>query len=204
MNARRSHLLVATLLALPAMRAEDAVVVLDPVEVIAPLPADALLTQPTPVTAYSGGLLSSVGVTTYDELAPLVPGFFASAQSIENISLNLRGLTTDASDPRIPARVPVFQDGVIISSLRGGGTALFDIESVEVLKGPQPSAFGRGVQNGALAITGNPARNETSGEFTAGFGDYDTRVTSGYYNAPLITDKLFARAAFTFKKATAT
>jgi len=200
MKVNRWHLLVASLIALPEIKAEDAMVVLDPIEVSAPLPADALLTQPTPVTAYSGGLLASAGVSTYDELAPLVPGFFASPQSVDNISLNLRGLTTDAADPRIPARVPVFQDGVIISSPRGGGTALFDIESVEVLKGPQPSAFGRGVQNGALAITGNPARNETSGEFTAGFGDYDTRLAGGYYNTPLIPDKLFARVAFTFKQ----
>lgn len=199
MDVRRAHLFLGAILALPALHAE-APVVLDPIEVTAPLPADALLTQPTPITAYSGGFLSSAGITTYDELAPLVPGFFASAQSVDNISLNLRGLTTDAADPRIPARVPVFQDGVIISSPRGGGTALFDLESVEVLKGPQPTAFGRGAQNGALSITGNPARNETSGEFTAGFGDYDTRLASGYFNTPLIPEKLFVRAAFTFTK----
>jgi outer membrane receptor protein involved in Fe transport len=187
------------MLALPAMHADEPVV-LDPVEVTTPLPSDALLTQPTPVTAYSGDLLTSAGITTYDELAPLVPGFFASPQSVDNISLNLRGLTTDAADPRIPSRVPVFQDGVIISSPRGGGTALFDLQSVEVLKGPQPSAFGRGVQNGALAITGNPALNETSGEFTAGFGDNDARLARGYYNAPVIPGKLFVRAAFTLEK----
>ncbi len=197
---RRAHLLLGALLALPALRAADDPVVLVPVVVSAPLPANALLTQPTPVTAYTGGLLASAGVTTYDELAPLVPGFFASPQSVDNTSLNLRGLTTDAADPRIPARVPVFQDGVIISSPRGGGTALFDLQGVEVLKGPQPSAFGRSAENGALSIIGNPARNETSGEFTGGFGDYSTRLAGGYYNTPLIPDKLFVRAAFTFAK----
>jgi outer membrane receptor protein involved in Fe transport len=198
-SARCRHTLLAALLALPGLHAEESVL-LDPVEVRVPLPADALLTQPAPITAYSGGLLASAGVTTYDELAPLVPGLFASAQSVDNISLNLRGLTTDATDPRISARVPIFQDGVIISSLRGGGTALFDLQTIEVHKGPQPSAFGRDALNGALSLTSNPARDETAGEFTAGLGDYSTRLAGGYYNAPIIPEKLFVRAAFTFAK----
>ena len=196
MNARPVRCLLAAL-ALPALRASDAVI-LDPVEVSAPLPSNALLTQPAPITAYSGGLLASLGITTYDELAPLVPGFFASPQSVENISLNLRGLTTDAADPRLAARVPVFQDGIIISSPRGGGTALFDLQSAEVLKGPQPTALSRGAQNGALSFTSNPARNDTSAELTAGFGDNATRLASGFFNASLLPEKLFVRTAFSF------
>ncbi|MFA6962611.1 MAG: TonB-dependent receptor [Opitutaceae bacterium] len=199
MSASHQWRLLTGLFVLPILHAGE-IVELDPVDVSAAMPGDAPLTQPTPITAYRGSLLASTGTTTYEELAPLVPGFFASAQSVDNISLNLRGLTTDAGDPRIPARVPVFQDGVVISSPRGGGTALFDLQSVEVLKGPQPTAFGRGVQNGTLSITDNPALNETSGEFTAGLGDYNSRLIGGYYNAPLISEKLFVRTALSYEK----
>lgn len=196
---RRARLILASVLTASTVAADEPVT-LDPVEVSAPLPPDAVLTQPSPITAYNGELLSSLGVASYDQLAPLVPGFFVSPQSVDNTSLNLRGLTTDAADPRVPTRVPVFQDGVIISSLRGGNVALFDLQNVEVLKGPQSTAFGRDVQNGALSFTANPARNEHAGTFTAGFGDNHSRSAGGHYNAPLIPEKLFVRAAFSFEQ----
>lgn len=192
--APRSIPLVLASVVAPALFAEEPLT-LDPVEVSVPLPSDALLGRPAPITAYSGEFLTTTGVSSYGELAPFVPGFFVSPQSVDNTSVNLRGLTTDAGDPRVQSRVPVFQDGVIISSPRGTA-ALFDVQGVEVVKGPQATTFGRGVQNGALSFTSNPARAETSGSFTAGFGDDNARLAEGHYNVPIVPEKLFFRAAF--------
>ncbi|HTJ77394.1 MAG TPA: TonB-dependent receptor [Rariglobus sp.] len=156
------------------------------------------MSQPAAVTAYSGDFLTDNGISGYGDLAPLVPGLFVSTQAVDSAGLNLRGLTTDTSDPNVQPRVSVFQDGVSISNIHGANVALFDMDNVQVFKGPQPTVFGRGVEGGALSLTSNPARNETSGALTAGGGDYGQRAAEGYINTPVITDKLFARVAFSF------
>ena len=178
--------------------AEDSVA-LEPVEVVAARVADPLVSLPAAVTAYDGAFLDAQGITRYDELAPLVPGLFVSIQSPDNVSLNLRGITSDdRGDPTLRPRVSVMQDGVMLVDSHGQSVALFDLDRVEVFKGPQPSAFGRGVQTGALALSSNPARNETSGALTVGAGDHDRRTAEGCVNAPLVPGKLFARVAVFF------
>lgn len=179
-------------------RAAEEGTALEPVEVVAARVTDPLVAMPSAVTAYDGAFLDTQGITRYEQIAPLVPGLFISAQSPENVSLNLRGLTSDDSDPNVPARVNVVQDGVVLANVHGNNVALFDLDRAEVFKGPQPTAFGRGVQSGALAFTSNPARNETSGAFAAGAGDYDRRTAEGYVNAPLVAGKLFGRVALFF------
>jgi iron complex outermembrane recepter protein len=190
--------LLPPLLALQLLQAEEPVQ-LDPVEVNTPLPAASPLTQPAPVTAYSGEFIAATGTTHYAELSPLVPGFFVSEQSPGNPTFNIRGLTTDESNPNVVPRVSVFQDGVDISEIHGASVALFDIESVEVFKGPQPAAFSRGVEIGALSITGKKPRNETSASLAAGFGSDNARVAQGVVNVALIPDKLLARVAVAYE-----
>jgi len=181
----------------PQLHAEEPAQ-LAPVEVVASRQAEVAANTPAAVTVYSGDFLTANGISDYQDLAPLVPGLFVSTQSVDSAGLNLRGLTTDASDPNVQPRVSVFQDGVSISNPHGANVALFDMDNVAVFKGPQPTAFGRGVEGGALALTDNPARNETSGSLTVGAGDYAQRTAQGTVNRPLITDKLFARVAFSF------
>jgi len=178
-----------------ALRGEESTV-LPSVEVTAARePITPNTATPSAVTAYSGEFLRNNGVTTYDDLALLVPGFFVVNQSPENVSLNLRGLTSDSSDPREQPRVSVFQDGVELANSHGNNVALFDLDNIAVFKGPQPTRFGEGVQSGALSFTTNRARAENSGALTVGVGDYNTRTIEAYVNRVAVPDKLFVRAA---------
>jgi outer membrane receptor protein involved in Fe transport len=114
---------------------------------------------------------------------------------VDNVSLNLRGLTSDTSDPRVQTRVSVFQDGIALHNAHGNSVALFDTAEVAVFKGPQPTRFDEGAESGALAIESNRARDESSGALTVGAGDFDAITAEAYVNRPLIDDKLFARVA---------
>lgn len=193
-------LLAFPLLSLTAACAEEPVT-LDTVEVFGSIPADLRLTRTTTVTSYNGTLLETAGIDTYAALAPFVPGLFISEQSILTTSYNVRGVTTDDTDPRVTQRVAAFQDGVFLASASGNNLALFDLERIDVLKGPQPAAFGRAAQIGAINTVTHKADNTKATELTAGFGDYNSRTASGFTNLPVIDGKLFARAAFTFDKA---
>ena len=153
---------------------------------------------PIAVTAYNGEFLNRLGVGSFKDLAPYVPGLFIQEQSPNNPGINVRGVTTDSGDPRQETRVSIFQDGVSISRSRGSVAELFDLERVEVLKGPQGTLFGRGAQIGALSLIQNKARNENSGQLTAGFGNNGKIEAAGTYNAVLAPNTLFGRVAFSY------
>ncbi len=170
---------------------------MDPVEINAAKVDDTYATTPTAVTVYDGNFLQEKGVGNYEALAPLVPGLFVSIQGVDSLGINLRGITTDTSDPNVQPRVTVFHDGVALTNTHGNNVALFDMDNVNLFKGPQPTEFGRGVQSGALVLTSNRAVDETSGEFTAGAGEFNSRSVQGYVNAPLVDQKLFGRVAIT-------
>jgi iron complex outermembrane receptor protein len=182
---------------LPAALFAQETVQLDKFEVTAQKRVQSIGEVPIPLTAYTGSFLEQAGVTDYKGLAPLVPGLVIQEQSPNNPGINLRGLTTDSGDPRAEARISLFQDGVSISRSRASVVELFDLERIEVLKGPQGTLFGRGAEIGAIALIQRKAANRTDGALTVGFGSDNEWRVAGHYNTPLVADKLFGRVAFT-------
>jgi iron complex outermembrane recepter protein len=196
---KRSHLRTCLLFA-PALLGAQEIVQLDQLTVTAQKRVQSISDVPVPITAYTGVLLEQAGVSDYKGLAPLVPGLFIQEQSPNNPGINLRGITTDSGDPRSETRISIFQDGVSISRSRASVVELFDLERIEVLKGPQGTLFGRGAEIGAFSIIQNKAKNETSGSLTAGFGDHAERRASGHVNAPIAGTQVFGRFAFAWRE----
>ncbi|QXP65435.1 TonB-dependent receptor [Polaribacter sp. AHE13PA] len=155
---------------------------------------------PIAITSYGTDFLENQGTFEYDALSEYVPGFQVQIQSVNNPGIVVRGITSDSGDSRVEPRVSIFQDGVSISKSRGSVVELYDIERVEVLKGPQGTLFGRGAQIGAMHIIQNKAKNETSGAVKLGYGNFNQFLATGHYNAPLVDDKLFFRAAAIYNK----
>ncbi|MCG1035849.1 TonB-dependent receptor [Polaribacter sargassicola] len=155
---------------------------------------------PIAITSYGTDFLENQGTYEYDALSEYVPGFQVQIQSVNNPGIVVRGITSDSGDSRVEPRVSIFQDGVSISKSRGSVVELYDIERVEVLKGPQGTLFGRGAQIGAMHIIQNKAKNETSGSVKLGYGNFNQFLATGHYNAPLVEDKLFFRAAAIYNK----
>jgi iron complex outermembrane recepter protein len=188
------------LVAAPAAFAADDIIQLDKLNVTAQKRVQSIADVPVPITAYTGSFLERAGITDYKNFAPLVPGLFIQEQSPNNPGINMRGITTDSGDPRSETRISIFQDGVSISRSRASVVELFDLERIEVLKGPQGTLFGRGAEIGAISIIQNKARNESSGMLTAGFGNFSDRRASGNANVPIIADQLFGRFAFSWRE----
>lgn len=141
---------------------------------------------PISLTAYSGERLEAMGVQDFADLSKFTPGFEVQDQSPNNPGYAMRGITSDSTDAFSEPRVSVFQDGVSISKAQGSYVELFDIERVEVAKGPQSTLFGRGALIGALNII--QAKADPSG--VEGFlkgeaGDFDYRLVQGVVNLPV-------------------
>jgi iron complex outermembrane recepter protein len=191
--------LTSLLVAAPLVRAAEEVVELDDFVVTAQKREQSIDEVSIPITAHSGLLLERAGATDLTTLAPFVPGFFVHEPTVNTPNINIRGITTDTGDPRREARISIFQDGVSISRLRGAATEFFDLERVEVLKGPQGTLFGRGAETGAISIVQNKPRDETTAALSLGVGNFGERRASGHFNTPLVAGRLFGRVAFTHR-----
>ncbi|WP_233265967.1 TonB-dependent receptor domain-containing protein [Formosa sp. L2A11] len=155
---------------------------------------------PIAITSYGTEFIENQGTLEYDALSEYVPGFQVQIQSVNNPGIVVRGITSDSGDSRVEPRVSIFQDGVSISKSRGSVVELYDIERVEILKGPQGTLFGRGAQIGAMHIIQNKAKNENSGSLKVGYGNFNQLLATGDANTILAKDKLFLRVAGIYNK----
>lgn len=155
---------------------------------------------PTALTSISGSFIARSGNTDLDQLASYIPGLEMQVQSPNNPGFVVRGITSDDGASNIEPRVSVFQDGVSISKSRGSVVEIFDMERIEVLKGPQGTLFGRGAQIGALHLIQNKPKNYVDGGFSLGFGNYKYKHIEVFGNAPIVKDKFLARISAIYKK----
>ncbi|MEZ0471619.1 TonB-dependent receptor [Luteimonas salinilitoris] len=155
---------------------------------------------PIAISAYSGQFLQDYNVREFSDIGHLVPGLVVQEQSPNNPGFVIRGITSDSGEANVEPRVSVFQDGVSISKSRGSIVQPFDLERVEVLRGPQGTLFGRGAQIGAVHLIQNKAFNGTEAGFTVGAGNESSTLLTGYANTPLVEDKLYGRVAVYHEK----
>lgn len=153
---------------------------------------------PVTMTAWSGETLQRIGVSQFNELSAFVPGLNVQEQSANNPGFVIRGITSDSGDAQIAPRVSIFYQGVDVSRSRGSYFDLFDIERVEVVKGPQATLFGTAAAIGAISVIPNRVKDGVSGEVRGGIGNFDQRLLSGVLNAG--TEKYGVRFAFAYKE----
>lgn len=169
----------------PAEAEADAATLIDTIIVTAQKREQQVQDVPIAISAYSGDFLEAFGVSGMDDIGNLVPGLEVQEQSPNNPGFVIRGITSDSGAAFSPPRVSVFQDGVAISRARGAVVQPFDLERVEVLRGPQGTLFGRGAQVGAVHLVQRKAFQGYESGFTVGLGSDEWRRFSGHVNAPL-------------------
>lgn len=156
--AKASIIALAAGIALPqAASAQGAVGALrDEILVTATKKADAENVQDVPlaITAYGAEQLDALKVRTLESLTTSVPNVslddIGTSRGVANFSI--RGLGINSSIPSIDPTVGVFVDGVYLGINGGVVLDIFDLESIEVLRGPQGILFGRNVTGGAVLI----------------------------------------------------
>lgn len=153
---------------------------------------------PAAVSAVSGGSLKKLNLHQFDEVAQFIPGVQIQLQSPNNPGYVIRGVTSDDGASYAQPRVSVFQDGVSISRSRASVVELFDLERVEVVKGPQGTLFGRGAEIGGIHVIRNKPVDYTTGELALSYGTYNQKQANGYLNTPVLKEKLANRFAFSY------
>lgn len=152
---------------------------------------------PLAVTAVTQERMREIGVNSLSEVALFVPGLRVQEQSANNPGFVIRGITSDSGSSQQGARVTLYYNGVDISRSRGAYQDLFDLERLEVVKGPQATLFGTAAAIGAVSIVSAKPQPGFSGELLASYGNFDRAQVSGFLNAG--NDTLAARLAFAYK-----
>lgn len=147
---------------------------------------------PINISVASQDLIDKLAADDIEDLANFIPGLQVQAQSLNAPTYSLRGVVADGGAPR----VAIFQNGISIGT-PGYATsiAMYDIERVEVVKGPQATLFGQGALIGGINYIQNRASTEgNSGKLLLEGGDYSFVRGEGYYNLAL-SDTLAVRVA---------
>lgn len=152
---------------------------------------------PITITATTGERIRELGVTDLDELSRYVPGLLIQEQSANNPGIVIRGITSDSGSAQQGPRVTLYYNGVDISRSRGSYQAIYDLDRVEVIKGPQATLFGTASAVGAISLVSARPREGFSGEVTGGYGNFNQTLLGGFLNAG--SDVLAGRIAFEWR-----
>lgn len=153
---------------------------------------------PITISAVNAKRMRELGVSDLDELSNYIPGLNIQEQSANNPGIVIRGITSDSGSAQQAARVTLYYNGVDISRSRGSYQDVYDVERIEVIKGPQATLFGTASTVGAISIISARPQPGLSGELTASYGNYDATVLAGHVNAG--SEKIAGRIAFAWKK----
>ncbi|MDR9388665.1 MAG: TonB-dependent receptor, partial [Balneolaceae bacterium] len=155
---------------------------------------------PVAVSNVSAEFISEANLESFASLSDYVPGVQVQEQVVILPSYVIRGITSDNSSLAVENRVSVFQDNISISKAISAYVEFFDIDRVEVVKGPHGTLFGRAAQIGAIQIVTKKPTARTGGNVTLGLGNYGQEYVQATFNAPLIEDKLFGRASIVYNQ----
>ncbi|QLC24923.1 TonB-dependent receptor [Parasphingopyxis algicola] len=152
------------------------------------------------VTAVGGDLVGSQNLVRAEQLDRLIPGFVASPNSGSSVStFNIRGV--GQSDFALHQEQPnaAYQDGVYIASADAIGAPLYDLQRVEVLRGPQSTLFGRNATGGLVQFVSNRPTYDFNGSFQATYGSENLVRLQGMVNGGL-SNSVAARLAVYYQE----
>ncbi|USX26556.1 TonB-dependent receptor [Oxalobacteraceae bacterium OTU3CINTB1] len=153
---------------------------------------------PVAVTALNAAALDDNHVQTIQDVVNLVPGFSATGQGDHGvITMTLRGIGNDSAKTEYAdPEVATFVDGIYSPRPEGATALLFDLEAIEVLRGPQGTLWGRNSTVGAVNMqTVKPEIGSSAGFFEGGYGNYARMGARGGINIP-ISDTMAMRVSF--------
>jgi iron complex outermembrane receptor protein len=176
---------LALALSVPAMAQESGDTV-DEIFVTATKRAENIQDVPISITAYGAEFIEKSGVEDIHDVALYSPNFTISSSSqLTNFRIAIRGVGS-VGNAGIEPSVGVFIDGVYYPKPGSVIGNLMDIQSFEVLRGPQGTLFGRNTPMGALNITTkNPTLSGFGGNYELGFGSENAVNIGASVNVPL-------------------
>lgn len=148
------------------------------------------------ISAFSGDALEENRTLSFEDLAGQATSLSFTALSPLDQEFNIRGITNTRLDsPSADQSVGIFVDDVYVGRSGLFNFDLFDVDRVEVIRGPQGVLLGKNVVGGAISIYSARPEFAYGGSLTASYGNYDEKLVRGHVTGPL-SEAVAARLAF--------
>jgi iron complex outermembrane receptor protein len=155
---------------------------------------------PISLSAFSARTLESQRLESLRDISRLTPGLLVSAFSQSSPTIAIRGATNTFTQIGANKPVAVVVDDLFIPRNSAATFELYGLNSVQVLKGPQGTLFGRNVTGGAIVLdTGKPAYGVAAGSVRVGGGNYGLKQADGVADLP-VGDTVALRLAASLKQ----
>ncbi len=189
---------IAITLAMPSLAQQAAptaandIVTLEEIIVTAQRRPTSAQDTPISLTAISGSTLADSGVKRVEDIANMLPNVYIDSRNLRGQNIAIRGISADLNNPGLDQGVGIFVDGVYMGRATATNQNLFDLERIEVLRGPQGTLYGKNAIAGAINYVTRLPGDETYAEGMLGYGNFDSVTGSLLLSAPLVDDKLSA------------
>ena len=202
MHAFRTRIFSCTALlaiAAPAYAQEAPDTGRDVVIITAQKRAENIQEVPIAVTAIGGQALQDLGVTDVLDLNALAPSLqIKTDDNAANPKIFIRGIGLNDFNPNTASAVAIYTDGVYIGSPLAQLGQFFDLERVEVLRGPQGTLYGRNTTGGAINVISRKPSDEFEADAYVEYGTYNSVTTEAGVGGPIIPGVLGYRVAGTY------
>lgn len=151
---------------------------------------------PLSVTALSSKAVQDYRLWNAEDITAISPNLYSAEPGDKRNVSSLRGITSSSYDPAVTTYV----DGVNQFNLDTYGNTLFDVERIEVLRGPQGTLYGRNSMGGVINIITKQPGAKTSGFAEASVGNHGQQRYTAGVRVPVVKDKLFFGVAGLYDK----
>lgn len=161
---------------------------------------ESLSRTPVSVQVIDAGALADAQVRGQEDLRTLAPGLsIRSGVNSNELNFAVRGQSRDPLSEGEPGALPYVNE-VPVGGGKVSSALYYDLQSIQVLKGPQGTLFGRSATGGAVLITTQRPKNEFGGYISGSVGNYDLFGAEGAINVPLIDEKVLLRVAGIYRE----
>lgn len=163
--------------------------------------SETLQSVPVSVTALTAAQLGQLKMDTPSDLVTQIPNLQVNGIVGEGSPLfSLRGVSMFDYSLNQSSPVASYIDEVYKGNFTLFGVEMYDLERVEVLRGPQGTLYGKNTTGGAINFITHKPGFETEGDIKVGFGDYNRREVEGAFQTAVVPERIAARFAFTYTK----
>jgi iron complex outermembrane receptor protein len=161
--------------------------------------AESLHEAPATVTAFDAQRIEEAGITSMRDYVSLTSNMtLMETQNNAFAFVNIRGLSQIRN---VDPTVAVVVDGVLSTTSLSFSQELYDIQQIEVLKGPQGALYGRNASGGAINITTKQPTDELEALVRAGYGNGSSKTGSAIVSGPVAGDSLRGRLVVGYQDA---
>jgi iron complex outermembrane receptor protein len=156
---------------------------------------------PIAVTALTGQSLQNRRVLDLVDLSNQIPALqIKSDDNGANPRIFIRGVGVNDFNPATASAIGIYADGVYVGSPLAQRLAFFDLQQVEVLRGPQGTLYGRNTTGGAINVLSRLPGNDVAADLTAEYGRFNSVNVQGGVSLPIRTDLLAVRVAGLYQR----